>query len=102
LAAKLITIYTVTRPLAVGQNTIVMTLVDREGDAVGVVVPDTRKKTLAAIAKPLVDRSATIMTDENPSYANLDDYFHGHHAVDHNKGFARAIIIHTNFCRELP
>jgi transposase-like protein len=82
---------------AAGQKTIVMTLVDREGDAVGVIVPDTRRRTLESIAKPIVDRSATIMTDGNPSYANLDDYFHGHHAVDHNKEFVRAVIIHTNF-----
>jgi hypothetical protein len=44
-----------------------------------------------------VDRSATIMTDGNPSYANLDDYFRAHHAVDHDKQFVRAMIIHTNF-----
>jgi hypothetical protein len=89
---------------AAGPKTIVMTLVDREGDVVGVVVPDTKKETLEAVAKPIVDRSATIMTDGNPSYANLDDYFHGHHAVDHNKQFVRAMI-HDHpheFCRELP
>lgn len=85
------------RTKAAGRKTIVMTLVDRDGDAVGVVVPDTRKETLEAVAKPIVDQSATIMTDGNPSYANLDDYFHGHHAVDHNKEFVRALIIHTNF-----
>jgi transposase-like protein len=85
------------RTAAAGQKTIVMTLVDRDGDAVGVVVPDTKKETLEAVAKPIVDKSATIMTDGNPSYANLDDYFHGHHAVDHNREFVRAVIIHTNF-----
>jgi transposase-like protein len=85
------------RTAKAGQKTIVMTLVDREGDAVGVVVPDTRRRTLEAVAKPIVDRSATIMTDGNPSYANLDEYFHGHHAVDHDKQFVRAVIIHTNF-----
>ena len=37
------------------------------------------------------------MTDGNPSYGSLDDYFHGHHAVDHNREFVRALIIHTNF-----
>lgn len=58
-----------------GWKTIVMTLVDLDGDAVGVVVPDTRKATLEAVAKPIVDRSATIMTDGNPSYESLDDYF---------------------------
>jgi ISXO2-like transposase domain len=34
------------RTAKVGQKTIVMTLVDRDGDAVGVVVPDTKKETL--------------------------------------------------------
>jgi hypothetical protein len=53
-----------------GRKTIVMTLVDREGDAIGVVVPDTKKETLEAVAKPIVDKSATIMTDGNPSYAS--------------------------------
>jgi transposase-like protein len=85
------------RTAAAGQKIIVMTLVDREGDAVGVVIPDTKKETLKAVAKPIVDKSATIMTDGNPSYANLYDYFHGHHAVDHNTEFVRAVIIHTNF-----
>src|SRR5260370_11176968 len=85
------------RTAAAGRKTIVMTLVDRDGDVVGVVVPDTKKETLERVAKPIVDRSATIMTDGNPSYANLDDYFHGHHAVDHDKQFVRAMIIHTNF-----
>jgi hypothetical protein len=60
-------------------------------------VPDTLKPTLLGVAKPIVDKSATIMTDGNPSYTNLDDYFHGHHAVDHNKQFVRAVIIHTQF-----
>lgn len=32
------------RTAAAGQKTIVMTLVDREGGAVGVVVPDTRRR----------------------------------------------------------
>src|SRR5438132_10083590 len=27
----------------------------------------------------------------------LDEFFHGHHAVDHDKQFVRAMIIHTNF-----
>lgn len=82
---------------AAGRKTIVMTLIDRDGDAVGVVVSDTKRRTLEAVAKPIVDRSATIMTDGNPSYESLDQYFHGHHAVDHDKQFVRAMIIHTNF-----
>ncbi|MGC2222532.1 MAG: IS1595 family transposase [Methylocella sp.] len=82
---------------AAGKKTIVLTLVDRDGDAVGVVVPDTKKETLEPLIKPLVDRSAMIVTDGNPSYADLDSYFHSHYAVDHDKQFVRAMIIHTNF-----
>jgi ISXO2-like transposase domain len=70
---------------------------DREGDAVGVVVPDAKRATLEAVAKRIADRSATIMTDCNPSYESLHAYFHGHHAADHDKQFFRAVIIHTNF-----
>ena len=75
----------------------VMTLVDREGEARTVVVPDTKKRTLQAIAKPIVDKSATIMTDAHLSYQGLDQYFRAHHAVDHSKHFVRAVILHTNF-----
>jgi transposase-like protein len=63
------------RTAAAGRKTIVMTLIDREGDAVGIVVPDTKRETLEAVAKPIVDRSATIMTDGNPSYDSLDELF---------------------------
>jgi len=66
------------KTVAAGQKTIVMTLVDREGDAVGVVVPNTKKGTLEAVAKPIIDKSATIITDGNPSYNNLDHSFRGH------------------------
>jgi hypothetical protein len=40
-----------------------------------------------------------IMTDGNPSYDSLDDRFHGHHTVGHNRQFVHAVIIHTN-CAE--
>jgi transposase-like protein len=82
---------------AAGKKTIVMTLIDREGDARTAVVPNARKKTLQAIAKPIVDKSATIMTDAHLSYEGLDDYFRAHHTVDHSKEFVRAVILHTNF-----
>lgn len=82
---------------AAGRKTIVMTLVDREGEARTVVVPDTKKRTLQAIARPIVDKSATIITDSNLSYQGLDEYFRAHHSVDHSKEFVRAVILHTNF-----
>lgn len=80
-----------------GKKTAVLTLIDREGSAVTMKVPNTKKKTLQSIIKPIVDHSATIMTDANPSYEGLDDHFAAHHAVDHGKHFVRAVILHTNF-----
>jgi transposase-like protein len=82
---------------AAGKKAIVMTLIDREGEARTVVVHDTKKKTLQAVARPIVDKSATIMTDAHLGYQGLDDYFRAHHTVDHSKEFVRAVILHTNF-----
>ena len=53
------------RTAAAGKKTIVMTLIDRDGDARTFAVPNTKKKTLQAIARPNIDGSAHIITDEN-------------------------------------
>ncbi len=79
------------------QKTIVMTLIDREGDVRTFKVPNTKKGTLQAVVRPNIDGTATIMTDENPSYEGLDDHYAGHHAVNHSETFVRGLIIHTNF-----
>jgi transposase-like protein len=85
------------RTAAAGRKIAVMTLIDREGDAKTVKVPDVRKETLQRVAKPIVDRSANIVTDAHLSYEGLDEHFHSHHVVDHSKTFVRGIIFHTNF-----
>jgi transposase-like protein len=82
---------------AAGKKVAVMTLIDREGDARAVVIPNVQKKTLEAIAKPLVDKSTVIMTDAAGAYQDLGQYFDGHFAVDHSKYFVRGVIFHTNF-----
>lgn len=82
---------------AAGKKVAVMTLIDRAGDARQFVVPNTRKATLEAIAKPIVDKSATIMTDAHLSYEDLGEHFHAHHAVDHSRHYVRSVILHTNF-----
>ena len=85
------------RTKAAGKKVAVMTLVDREGDTRAVVIPNVRKKTLEAVAKPIVDKSATIVTDALLSYEDLNQYFAAHHTVDHSKQFVRSVILHTNF-----
>ena len=79
------------------KKAIVLTLVERDGQARTFRIPNTKKGTLQTIIRPVVDRSAVIMTDENPSYEGLDDHFHAHHAVNHSETFVRGMIIHTNF-----
>lgn len=85
------------RTAAAGRKTAVMTLIDREGDVKTVKVPNVRKGTLQELARPIVDQSATIMTDAHLSYTGLSEHFHGHHTVDHSKTFVRGVIMHTNF-----
>lgn len=82
---------------AAGKKIAVMTLIDREGEARTFVVPNTKKATLQRIAQPIVDKSATIMTDSHLAYEGLDEHFRAHHTVDHSKQFVRAVILHTNF-----
>ncbi len=78
-----------------------MRLIDREGDAKAMVVPNVRKETLQRVAKPIVDRSANIVTDAHLSYKGLDEHFHSHHVVDHSQTFVRGIILHTNLLRAI-
>lgn len=85
------------RTAKAGKKTAVMTLIDREGDVKTVMVPNVRKTTLQELAKPIVDKSATIMTDAHLSYEGLSEHFAGHHTVDHSKTFVRGVIMHTNF-----
>jgi transposase-like protein len=85
------------RTAQAGKKTAVMTLIDREGDVKTVKVPNVRKGTLQALARPIVDQSATIITDAHLSYEGIGEYFAGHHTVDHSKTFVRGVIMHTNF-----
>lgn len=80
-----------------GKKVAVMTLIDREGDARTFMVPNTKKKTLQAIARPNIDGAAIIITDGNISYDGLYKHFRAHFAVDHSKQFVRGLIVHTNF-----
>lgn len=82
---------------AAGKKIPVMTLVDRNGEARTFKVPNTKKRTLQTIAKPMVDQSATIITDEHMAYEGLDKHFKAHHTVNHSETYVRAVIMHTNF-----
>lgn len=79
-----------------GRKVAVMTLLDREGEVKTVVVPNVRKGTLQKLARPIVDPTATIVTDAHLSYQGIGDHFAGHYTVDHSSTFVRGIV-HTNF-----
>lgn len=85
------------RTAKAGKKTAVFTLVDRAGDVKTVVVPNVRKNTLQNIAKPIVDKSAHIVTDAHLSYTGLEEHFAGHSTVDHSKTYVRGVVFHTNF-----
>lgn len=85
------------RTAKAGKKVAVMTLLDREGDVKTVKVPNVRKETLQALAKPLVDKDAWVITDAHLSYEGLSDHFKGHSTVDHSREFVRGLVFHTNF-----
>ena len=76
---------------------IVMTLIDREGEARTFHVPNARKGIMQSVVAPNVNGQATIVTDEHMSYTGLHKRFAGHLTIDHSKTFVRGLIIHTNF-----
>ena len=61
-----------------------------------VKVPNVRKGTLQELARPIVDPSTTIMTDQHASYYGLHEHFTAHFTVDHTREFVRGTV-HTNF-----
>ncbi|MCP5388164.1 MAG: IS1595 family transposase [Novosphingobium sp.] len=85
------------RTAKAGKKTAVMTLLDRSGDVKTVKVPNVRKATLQELAKPLVDKSAYIVTDAHLSYEGIGEHFAGHSTVDHSKEYVRGMVFHTNF-----
>lgn len=82
---------------AAGKKQIVMTLIDREGEARTFHIRNTQGGTLTPIIVPNVDGQATIVTDAHTGYSGVENWFAGHHTVNHSKTFVRGLIVHTNF-----
>lgn len=81
------------------QNKIPMQgFVERDGNIIFRVVPNTEMDTLCAGVLKYVERGSTLYTDENQSYNRLDN-FYNHKYVTHSKGnyvSKKNIDIHTN------
>ena len=67
-------------------KTRVVGLVERGGRARAHVVPNLTGPTLKAAVRAQVDKSARLMTDENPAYFGLGAEFAGHETVNHGAG----------------
>jgi len=67
------------------RKTPVIALVERGGRMKARPVADVSGKTLKGAIRESVKRSATIMTDEWPSYRGLHREFRGHKTVDHGR-----------------
>jgi transposase-like protein len=64
-------------------KTIVMGILERQGDVRTKVVPDTTKETLQGEVRANVEAGAEVFTDQNPSYKGLAlDYLHD--SVNHD------------------
>jgi len=80
------------------KKTPVLALVERKGAVRTHALCDVTAKTLKASIRRHVDRTAKIVTDENPSYGGIGAEFDGgHESVNHTaKEYARADGVNTN------
>lgn len=78
-----------------GGKTIVMGIVERNGELRAGVVADTTSNTLTPIVEFHVAKGATIVTDEYPSYRGLNKDFQ-HYTVRHSRREYVRGDIHTN------
>ena len=72
-----------TRGRGAKNKTIVMGMLQRNGDVMTKIVPNVKKVTLHTVIKENVEPGSTIHTDELPSYSNLEDEGYNHQVVNH-------------------
>lgn len=75
----------------------VLALVERNGKVISYPVADVSGKTLKSAIKEMVNKNATIMTDEWKSYRGIGkDFKGGHHVVNHGRGEYARGKVNTN------
>ncbi len=78
-------------------KTVVFGMVEREGRARGVVVPDVKAKTLVPQIEANVTKDAIVYTDDHLSYNRLARLGYDHKSVAHSKRvYVSGKDIHTN------
>lgn len=84
------------RGLGAEGKTPVFGMIERQGKAIGHVIPDTKLKTLQPIINSSITKDSTIMTDELRSYSRIAVNGYKHETVKHGKGEYVRGQIHTN------
>ena len=79
-------------------KTVVLGMVEREGRARAIVIPDVKAKTLLpAVEANVIKDDTTVYTDDLPSYDKLAEMGFDHKTVAHSyKVYVTAMDIHTN------
>ena len=77
-------------------KTVVMGMLQRDGDIVTEIVPNVRKATLEQHIDDHVADGATVNTDELYSYNGLGDKGYDHDTVSHGKGEYARDTVHVN------
>jgi transposase len=78
-------------------KTVVLGMVERQGRARAIVIPNVKAKTLVPAIEANVDKTATVYTDDLMSYDNLSKLGFNHQAVAHSKKiYVMGKDIHTN------
>jgi transposase-like protein len=86
----------------VGHKHVVLTLVERSGEARSFHVDSVKKEDVLPIIRANLYRESHIMSDEAPRYAQLGDEFAKHSSVDHSReeyGYLdrkTGMYVHTN------
>jgi transposase-like protein len=76
---------------------VVLTLVDRSGEARSFHIETTSVGQIVPIVLKNISRESHLMTDEARQYVNVGKQFESHHAVEHSAHeYVRHKIIHTN------
>jgi transposase-like protein len=75
-------------------KTIVMGLLDRGGDVVTTIIPDTTRPSIQKVVRDNVEKRSDLFTDAHSGYDGLAPD-NNHQAVDHMKEYVRGQV-HTN------
>jgi transposase len=78
-------------------KTVVLGIVERQGRARAIVIPDVKAHTLLPQVNSNVNKDSTVYTDDLPSYNNLESMGFKHETIAHSqKIYVASGDIHTN------